>query len=231
MKNINRSICALFLLGGVALIIAVFLLFLKEVLAVDMLYLNMTACCLAYIITFVSAFDLLGPVAQVKKGAPGYGLRWTATWIYLPAVTATVTLSIILGLGFNLCLILHLAYLFCFLLMTVLSVTIAHNVNAHEVKEEVRRSGLKEIQTNMVLLEAQCAMNAAHLSPKVERIKEEMRYVTASDSPAAKALESKILSQISLATVKVEAPLVDTAAVEKELDACLTLIELRKKQY
>lgn len=231
MKNINRSICALFLLGGVALIIAIFLLFLKEVQATDLLYLNMTACCLAYVITFTTAFDLLGPVGQVKKAAPGYGLRWTATWIYLPAVTATVALSIILSLGFNLCLILQIAYLFCFLMMTTLSVAISHNVNAHETKEAVRRSGLNEIQTNIALLEAQCTINAAHLAPKVAQIKEETRYITASDSPAAAALEAKLLKQISLATVKLESPAIDSADVEKELDACLTLIELRKKQY
>lgn len=231
MKNVNRFISALFLLGGAALIIAVFLLFLKDVQAADLLYLNMTACCLAYIITFVSAFDLLGPVDKVKKGAPGYGLRWAATWMYLISVTATVVLSIPIGLGFNLYLILHIVYLFFFLLTTAMSVAIAHTVNAREAKEEARKSGLKEIQARVSMLEAECAMNAAHLSPKVEEIKEEMRYVTASDSPAAGALEAKLIRQIALVTVKLESPTTDSAAVEQGLDACLKLIELRKKQY
>ena len=231
MKNTNRSIGLFFLLGGMALIIAIFLLFLKDMQAADLLCLNMTACCLAYAITFISVSDLLGPVDQVKKAAPGYGLRWTATWIYLPAVTATVTLSIILGLGFNLCLILQIAYLFGFLMMTALSVAIAHNVAAHETKETVRKSGLNEIQTNIAILEAQCATNAAHLAPKVARIKEEIRYITASDSPAASALEAKILKQIALVAVRLESPVTEPDSVGKELDACMTLIELRKKQY
>lgn len=231
MKNINKALCLFFLLGGVALIVAVFLLFLKEILEPDMLYLDIVSCCVAYVITFVSAADIIGSVSRVSKAAPGYGLRWTAEWIYLPAVIVTVILSIVLQLGFNLCLILQICYLFVFLMMTVLSVALSHNVNGFEAKEEARRSGLKDIQAGIAMLEAQCAMNAVAQAPEVARIKEEMRYVTASDSPAAAALEEKIIRQLSLLEVKLSDPAADRKVVDQEFEACLKLIELRKKQY
>lgn len=231
MKNINKSLFLLFLLGGIAIIVAVFLLFLKEALEPDMLYLNMISCCVAYAITFVSAADIIGSVKRVSKAAPGYGLRWTAEWIYLPVVIITIVLSIILGLGFKLCLILHIIYLFLFLMITALSVALSHNVNDFEAKEEARRSGLKDIQARIAMLEAQCALNAGQFAPKVAQIKEEMRYVTASDSPAAAALEEKLVRQLALAEVKMEGPVTDAEAVGKELETCLKLIELRKKQY
>lgn len=231
MKNINKALCLFFLLGGVALIVAIFLLFLKEVLEPDMLYLNMVSCCVAYAITFVSAADIIGSVKRVSKAAPGYGLRWTAEWIYLPAVIVTVVLSIILKLGFNLCLILQISYLFVFLMLTVLSVALSHNVNSFEAKEEVRKSGLKDIQTRIAMVEAQCAINAGALSPKVAQIKEEIRYVTASDSPAAAALEEKLIGQLALLEVKLSEPVIAQESVAQELETCLKLIELRKKQY
>lgn len=231
MKTFNKAASLFFLLGGIAIIVAVFLLFLKDIQSADMLYLNMISCCVAYVVTFVSAFDILGPVARVSKASPGYGLRWVAEWIYLPAVVVTVVLSMVMGLGFNLCLILQIVYLFVFLMMSMMSVVLAGNVNSFEDKEKVRKSGLEEIRTEITMLEVRCAMNAGGLSSRVEVLKEAVRYITASDAPAAAALEERLARQISLVAVKLESPVVDQEAVEKELDVCMSLVELRKKQY
>ena len=63
MKGLSKVLGAAFLVGGLALIVAVFFLFLKECQPENLFYLNMAVCCLMYIISFVTMYDIVGSVA------------------------------------------------------------------------------------------------------------------------------------------------------------------------
>ena len=53
MKNSSKIISILFLIGGLGIIIAAYLLFLKEVQEEKLFYLNLIASCLVYAVVFL----------------------------------------------------------------------------------------------------------------------------------------------------------------------------------
>lgn len=84
MKNSSKIISILFLIGGLGIIIAAYLLFLKEVQEEKLFYLNLIATCLVYAVVFLRTADILGPVDKVAQTNSAYGLKWFAVWVYTP---------------------------------------------------------------------------------------------------------------------------------------------------
>lgn len=231
MKNKSQIISILFLLGGIGIIIASFFLFLEEYQESNLFYLNMIAICLVYTINFISAFDIFSPIESVSKSSSGYGLKWYAVWTYTPIALALIILSIIFSLSFNFCLIGHLVLLFFLLLLFFFASIVKTNTNEVIDNIERRKDGLKNISSEIDILEIHNKLNghSSHIEA-IGKLREAVRYITASDNPTAIVLERKIIEKIRLINRQIENNSEPVEVICDELKECLSIIELRKNQ-
>ena len=232
MKNSSKIIGILFLAGGLGIIIAVYFLFLKDLQEEKLFYLNMVATCLVYAVVFLRATDIFGSVDKVAQASSGYGLLWTGVWIYAPLAIGLIVCSIVYGLDFKICLIGHLVLLFILLLFFFLGSVVKNNVNQVIGNIEARKVGLKEIATQIDMLEmhSKLSKGASYQEP-IDKLKEGVRFITASDKPAAVALEGKLLEKIRLISSQIEHNSQPADVINAEFEECMSIIELRKNQY
>ena len=231
MKGLSKALGAAFLVGGLALIVAVFFLFLKECQPENLFYLNMAVCCLMYIISFVTMYDIVGSVDDVAKAAPGFGLRWLADGTYIFSVILLVVLSIVYQLNFNLCLLIHFAILLLYLWAAFVASRMGNLVTKFEEKEVQRKNSLEQIKARLDEVELAYRLpNAPSYIPKIEKIREELRYISPSDAAMAQTIEAKIVEALALVSVKLSSNGV-AEEIEAGLDQVLVLIDMRKKQY
>ncbi len=232
MKNISKLYIALLFVGGLGIIIAVYFLFLKECQNKNMFYLNMIATCLVYAIVYLRSFDIFGSVEHAAQSGAGYGLNWYGVWLYAPLALALIVLSIIFEWSFNFCLIGHLVFLFILLVFFFLGFTVKSNVNEVMSNIEARKVGLKEISAQIEMLEIQCKLgNVTSYLDSIGELKENLRFITASDKPVATMLEARLIDKIRLITSQVERNSQTVDVIHEELKECMKIIELRKNQY
>lgn len=232
MKNTSRLVSILFLFGGLGIIVAAYFLFLKDTQEEKLFYLNMIATCLVYAVIFLRTTDIFGSVDNVAKSSPGYGLKWYGVWIYTPLVLGLIICSIVIGISFNICLIAHLILLFILLLFFFFGSVAKNNANEVIGNIEARKSGLKEIAAQIDLLEMQNKL-AGHGSYQevISKLRENARYITASDKPAAIEFENKLIEKIRLIASQIEHDSQPAEVINAEFKECMSIIELRKKQY
>lgn len=232
MNKTSKLLSILFLIGGLGIIIAVYFLFLKNVQETNLFYLNLIATCLVYGIVLLRVSDIFGSVERVAKAGSGYGLKWLGVWLYTPLALALIVFSIILGLGFNLCIIGHIILLFGLLVFFFLGSLTKNNVNEVIDKIDARKSGLKEISAQIDVLEMQNKLNNGALyQDAIDKLRENVRYITGSDKPAAVELENKLIEKIRLIASQIEHDSQTAEVINEEFQDCMKIIELRKKQY
>lgn len=233
MKNSSNTIFGImFLLAGLGIIIAIYFLFLRECQEKNLFILNITATCVVFAVVYLRSFDIFGTVGKVAHSGAGYGLKWHGVSIYAPLALILIILSIIFGWGFSFCLIGHLIFLFILLMFFFLGSVAKDNVNNVTDKIEARKSGLKEIAIQLDMLEMQCRLGAGgDYLDLVNALRENVRYITASDKRAAIDLENKLIAKIRLITGQIEHTSQSGEVVKGELEECLAIMELRKKQY
>lgn len=232
MKNSLKKISILFLLGGLGIIIAAYFLFLKDIQEEKLFYLNMVATCLVYAIVFLKATDIFGSIDKVAQSSSGYGLQWYGVLFYPPLALGLIVLSIIFELGFNLCLIGHLTLLLILLSFFFLGSVVKNNVNEVISNIETHKAGLKEIATQIDLLEMQNKLSkGASYQEAINKLRENVRFITASENPAAVAFENKLIEKIRLIASQIEHNSQPADIINAEFDECMSIIELRKNQY
>lgn len=232
MNKSLRIINILFLIGGLGIIIAAYYLLLKDYQKDNIFYLNILVTCLIYVFFFVRAFDILGHVDRVSEQSSGYGLKWFGLWFYTPLALALIVCSIIFEFSFNFCLIGHLVLLFILLLFFFLGSVVKNNVNNVIGNIEARKSGLKEIATQIDLLEMKNKFaKGESYQQAIDKLRENVRFITASDKPVAIAFENKLIERIQLIASQIENNSQPAEIINAEFEECLSIIELRKKQY
>lgn len=231
MKKL-QYLSLLFLLGGIGIIVAIFFLFLQEYQEPNLFYLNLIATCLVFAVNFVCGFDIFGTVENVAKVSSGYGLKWYGIWLYTPLAITLIICSICYEIGFNICLIGHLILLFILLGFFFLATVVHNNTNDVASKINARKAGLRDISLQADLLEIQCKLKSSmDYMDGINDIKEQIRYITASDNPLAIELETQIASKIRLLTSQIEHSSQTSDKIKAGFAECMSLIELRKKQY
>lgn len=232
MDKSSKIISSLFLLGSLGILIAAFFLFLKDVQEEKLFYLNLVASCVVVTVIFLRAFDILGSVDSVAKKGSSYGINWYGVAFYTPLAVGLIVCSIIYQIPFNYCLIGHLLLILSLLMFFFIGSLTRKNVNSVMDKIESRKSGLKNIQDQVSILEMTCKMgNRNEYLEKVSSLRDAVRFITASDSQMAKNLEDKLSSTIQLINSQIEHNSQTSEVINKEFNDCMSIVELRKKQY
>lgn len=232
MKNINKIISIFFLIGGIGIIVASFFLFLEEYQESNLFYLNMVATSLVFFINFISASDIFAPTKDVAKSSSGYGLRWYGIWLYTPLTLILIILSIIFAYSFDFCLISHIVLLFVLLVFFFFAFVVKNNTNVVIDNIENTKAGLKEIYEAIDMLDMHNKLNKDSLYQEViDKLREEVRYITASDKPVAVEMEGKLIEKIRLISSQIERNSQPNEIINAEFKECMSIIDLRKKQF
>ena len=234
----NKYLSYAFLAGGLGLIIAAFFLFLQDSMQENLFYLNLVISCLVFAVIFLRTTDIFGTVNDVAGSGGGLGLKWFATWMYIPLALLLVIGSTLLSVGgtlpswgFNFCLIAHLVLLFGLLLFFFLGKVAQDNVNRTQATVAERKSVLAAVNSQLTQLELACSLRAASHIDTVRSLKEDIRFITASDNPSARAIEEQIYSRLRLITNQVEQGSQPADTIESELGECRILASQRKNIY
>lgn len=232
MKNKSRIFTTFLLIGGIGLIIAFFFIFLKEIQDVKLFYLNMIMTCVVYAIIFFRTFDIFGAVEDVAKTSSGYGLKWYGIYIYTPLTIGFIVISILFGLEFKYCLIIHSIFIFILLLFFFSGFIVKNNVNKviHDI--EVKKSSLQKVIEQIDLLEMQCILNQDNTYQEpIDLLKENIRFITSSDQHDAIALEEKLIEKLNIITNQIKNKSEPSNVINDEFNECMMIIRLRKNKY
>lgn len=226
----HKIISYLLLLAGWGVIIAVFFSFLRDILEAKLFYLNLIVSCLVYAIICFGALDILVPIQKSADENIGYGIKWYGIWVYVPIAVGLIIASIYYQLGFKFCVIVHIALLI-FLSMSYLLASISSQ-NNREVESHLvnRRAGLQQIIHGLDLLDVQCMskVNQTYYD-SVKKLRDEVLFITPSNSPLARQLENKISDNIEAIVAHLEMNSPDDEWVTNEFEKCFQLLNLRKQ--
>ena len=122
--------------------------------------------------------------------------------------------------------------LFFLLLLFFFASIVKTNTNEVIDNIERRKDGLKEISSEIDILEIHNKLNGdSSYQEAIVNLRDAVRYITASDKPAAIALERKLIEKIRLVNSQIQNNSQPTEVICNELKECLSIIELRKKQF
>lgn len=232
MKNKFGIINLIFFIVILGLIVAGYFLLLKDIQEEKLFYLNMIATCVVASMIYVRSSDIFDSVGKVASRSAGYGLKWTGLWIYVVLALALIVLSIVLRWEFTLCLLIHIALIIIVLGYFFLGSTASDNANRVIAETEERKSVLRQISNQINMLEARCKMGSgSEYLDTIATIRENVRFITASEKPEAAETEKKLLTELILITDQIGNASQSSDTINSELKDCLSLIEIRKRQY
>ncbi|MDR0939636.1 MAG: hypothetical protein LBN29_09890 [Mediterranea sp.] len=197
----KKTLSGLALLGGEAIIIAVFILFGSD-LPGKLLVLNIVVSSLIYVLLFM---DVLVPWVDLgdKSGRKigSLGIRWLLTGLYAFAAIAVMLMgNLFFDWTFEAQIIAHCILVFLLVLGFVASMSASDKV-AEVYREEVRsRDGINAMKTAMRDLRDKMSETPdlpRSFGERVESLEERLRFVSPSNSQEAYDLESSFAKTVN----------------------------------
>ena len=197
MKNI---LSWLTLIGGEALIIAAFIIW-KGNMPTDTHILSLVIVSLVYLLITV---DVISPLVNLtdrsQKQIGSLGVRWTVTYIYaFLAIGAVVLCNWVYEVGFKYQMLIHGALIILLLLGITGVLHTADKVAEISEHETRMESGLVNLKQTSNALKANL-IGKTNISPAViqrlERLEEEIRYISPSNLPEAATLENQLAATL-----------------------------------
>lgn len=228
----NRYLLYLMLIFGECLIIAVFFLFLQELQPTNLFVLNLSAAMIVFAILYARLFDF-GPTAEMRSGYAGMGLRWFAIALLSLCSIILIISSIVWNLSFELCIWLQLLCVFGAGLLLIGSKIAADNAARVLDRIEDERSGLVMLTDQLTLMDIAAGESQikAEAKASVEKLREEVSYLTVSLRPTARQLETELMTRLCKMTNSLKEPTIDIEAFRKAVAECLEIIRVRRNQY
>lgn len=203
--NIKNILSWLALVLGTVIIIGSFFIFMKN-MPDNLFVLNLSVSLLVYLLFFI---DVLVPWVdwrdKSKRSIGSIGIRWAVTWIYaFLAISSMVICNKIYNLEFLAQLSIH----GILLLILILGIS-----GALHASDKVATVYNKEITVQMGINDMRRAFNELkhtvynssdipqEVRSRIERLEENLQYISPSDNPEAVALEkqfSKIVHDVNL---------------------------------
>ncbi len=226
----RKALSILACLIGAGAIVGAFLLFGRPALPDKVLALDIVVSLIIYGLFFVDIFVPwlnLADKAQRKVGS--LGLRWTVNWMYALLAIAVIFLGAKLEWSFSIQLFAQIALLGLLSLGYSGVFGMNDKVASVHAREEAMRSSLEEIRksVNMLLLEHDIA--DINVRQRIEAMKEDLRYTSASENPETRAIESRILQLVTSLDASLDAGRQEE--VSNLLDKLDKLVKARRQSY
>jgi len=223
------------LLGGVAIIVAAYIIWRGEAPA-NILTLNIVVTTFLWCLLFV---DILVPWVDWSDASHrtigSTGVRWFFTWTYIIlAVGAIVMCNTVWKASFNLQLIIHCALIVGLVLGIVAVLHTSDKVAEVYAQEKTLRSGVVNIRQAYADMRAafdDCQEAATAHAVKLEEIGEAVRYMSPSNNPEAIEYERQF-SEIarSMPTLLYDYKM-NSQVIKSDLDKAARLLKYRHNIY
>ena len=107
--------------------------------------------------------------------------------------------------------------------------------NAARVLDRIEdeRSGLVMLTDQLTLMDLAAGESQikAEAKASVEKLREEVSYLTVSLRPTARQLETELMTRLCKMTNSLKEPTIDIEAFRKAVAECLEIIRVRRNQY
>lgn len=222
------------LLLALALIVAGFFIFTPEAKRNDIFWLNLVVACLVYTVNHNNIFGLFSYSKGFDKQIAGMGMRWVYSWIYSLLALAGVIFGFKKDVNFDYQLYYQLICLFILVVTYYLSFISSHHATSYQDEEKDLREGkekLLELITKLELIFSRNLSTWEAEKKQAEKVKENVRFMTACNNPTAKILESEIITEVENIIQLVQSNEPDRSRILEIFTRCNNLIAERKKIY
>ncbi len=209
-------------------------LFLKQIEPTNLFALNVIILSLAYLLTFSLWFNLFNIVSLKSNSSTSQigALTWGST-TYLMLSIGMIICSYLFEWELSIAIWAQCAALLPLLLSIVVGQVSRTTVSTALQQHEDRKLSLQQIADRISTLEIEIKCNSSDSQRilQIDNLKEQLRYITHSDNPKAKAIEANILNTIVDMTHIAHSTQQESDEWNAAVKKCFTLISLRKQQY
>ncbi len=223
----------LLMLFGEILVASLSFILLKDLGSAELLAVNMVVISSVYLLIYSMLFNLFGLVsARDESSTVGVGAMMYGAVLYSVVALGLVVCSYTIIWDIWLYSILQACDLFVLLIFVVISSLSIRNVTQNMNQVQGRKSSLNGImaQLDNLYMDVKTTQSKSRRVQIVEQIKEQVRFITYSNSPEAMAIELQISNIINDMTFIPCASSDDDKQWGKAVNKCLALIELRKQK-
>ncbi len=198
-------------------------------------WLNSCVCALAFALPFLdSLFPWINLKDKSNRRVGQLGLRALGLTLYIiGAILAVVLCNVIWTLSFELQLMIQVILFFFYLVLLIWTASVGERTAAVYREEQHKTQQLNDIkqigQQLLVVLPSAQELPAAQAA-RIQRLAENLRYVSPSESPEAHALENEFTSVARRLIQAIQNPALHTT-IEEELSRAENLYQQRKTIY
>jgi hypothetical protein len=236
LKRLANLSFVAFAAAGIALLVAGFLLVVPEEKRTPVAWLDLIVVGAVFLVNFSNLSIVRFKHGGFSEEIPKLGVLWTADAIYTTLALGGIWFGRVLGLSFGIQLWYHSAICFALLVMVWVGNRASDHASRVASGEKSLRSSLDSVKTAVET----CDSAFARLGPRwtseyneLQRVKEDVRYLSPCDNPEAVALDleiSAVLRGISANLATANPSGANGREVHEPLTRCQSLIRLRKQQ-
>lgn len=228
----NKIPLFLLMLAGEVLLCVGMVLLLGDVEPTNLLVVNTVAISMVYLLIFASSFDLFDEVSVEGSSTAGLGLTIYGVVSFAVLSICCIVASYVWRWDLAIAILAQggaLFVLFTFLILSRMALSgVTEGTNIVESRKESLRHAMHLL--DRVELQAKIDGSKPRRAQDVEKIKEELRYVTFSDRDNAQYLDDKLIGAIGELSSLLSSATSDNRQWSDVVDRCLVVIKQRKQQ-
>lgn len=234
MKQRNQTFGYVVLLAGLALIFTGFFLFFPEEKRNDVFWLDLLTVCLVFIVSSLTELGLFGINFDFEKQVGGLGIRLAYIRFYSFLAITIIIIGYFADVHFRYQLFFQLLAAFILLVGYFFSHFSSGKAASVQAEQDMERKGKDEILRALNQFDILFTGDSTKWSrekQKINFLKEDVRYLSPTNSHTAADIDSEILSTIQQAYVKAREKNEGGTDVISLLNKCEELLKLRKNTY
>jgi|JI102314A2RNA_FD_contig_61_3078258_length_1797_multi_2_in_0_out_0_1 hypothetical protein len=234
MKQRNQTFGYVVLLAGLALIFTGFFLFVPEVKRNDVFWLDLSTVCLVFIVSSLTELGLFGINFDFEKQVSGLGIRLVYIRFYSLLAITIITIGYFADVHFRYQLFFQLLAAFILLVGYFFSHFSSGKAMSVQVEQDMERKGKDEILralNQFDILFTGDLTKWLREKQKINFLKEDVRYLSPTNSQSAADIDSEIANTIQQAYAKAREKNEGGTEVISLLNKCEELLKLRKNTY
>lgn len=200
LANMKRVLSILAFILGEIVLIAVLRIYVLPALGEEIAYLDIAVSSIIYMSLFIDVFFAwVNLKDKSHREVGGIGIRWMSVLIYGIVAIAVMVIGGLCELSFTLQLIIHLGLFVFYILGWSAVLTAESKVAGVYEKEKQKRQGINEIKSfvRTLRVSAKNIDTSPETNRSIEKLEEELRYISPSDSAAASAIDADIMRALS----------------------------------
>ncbi len=235
MKSNNISLTSLLLvIGGEFLIVASFFLIVRQIARGPVFYLDIGVVTAIYTIIISRFFNLWTDKENFDAKIGGLGLLMFFVYAYTLFAIAGIIFGVSALLPFKIQLMYQAILLFLFVAGSYLSQSSARFAVSVGENEQALKRDIRSLAETMTSIEM--AYHAKNLNwddeqQLIVKVKEKVRYLSASNNASAKQLESDFINEAQDVLYAIRSAAPDKQLINTKLKNCDNLLNQRKQFY